>query len=365
MTTVDLIIALLFGLGWLFIGLIVLQYRLKQVPERLVEIESIVGEEAAESYLQLFAPNLPADDSPVDRVRGLFLGQHSIRSYVGASALLLLVSGATLALGYLWVWGSLRADERLFDIPIVLVLAMAGAYVWCVTELLDRKVSRDMTPDDIYRISFRFLYAVPLGYAFSLLAGAGTVAGLFAFAATAFPLKQLRRLFRTQVLSRLEAQQAPATSAREARIGQTIHGAARESLTRLAEIRIYTCVDLAYTDPIVLMTRTGLPLRTVIDWMDQALLALYIDPQVHDLRKLGLRSALEASQLYEKECVDGEGEKSKRIIELAKLLGSTPGFVVWMLGQVAEDPHLEFMSLVWGEEEEEEEDDEEGEEGDA
>jgi len=82
---------------------------------------------------------------------------------------------------------------------------------------------------------------------------------------------------------------------REARVGRVIHGMSRENVTGLANVHIRTCVELAYTDPVRLMVRTGLPLRCLVDWMDHAILALNVDMGRHDLGMLGLRGALEGA----------------------------------------------------------------------
>ncbi len=361
----DWIVAGLFVAGWLFIGLVLVLYRTSTVPQRREELEGILDERAAEVYLGLFSPNQLAADEPREEVLQIFEGLHDVRSYVSGSVALLLTSGGTLWLGHAWVRGRLHPGEGTFDVSLTIILAMAGAYVWCVTELLDRKSSGDMTPNEIYRIALRFLYAAPVGYAFSLLAGAAEAAGLLAFAASAFPVKQTRRLFQTYVLRTTGADQGTGAPTREARIGQVIHGMSRETVTRLADVHIYTCVDLAYADPIRLMATTGLPLRCLVDWMDQAILALNVDMSRHDLARLGLRGALEVYHLYEAECLDddleirSDAEDQPRIIELAEILESSPGFVVWLLGEVGQDPHVDFLSRVWGEEEVDEEEAEE------
>lgn len=348
------IVGALFILGWLFIGVALWVYRAHEVPERLKEIESAVSEAAAAKYCEIFAPCRKPDEPALEQLLGLFRELHSPRSYRLAGAALLLASGGSLALGYVWAYRALTgAGDLPFD--VTLLLALAGAYVWSVGELLDRKSGGDLTPAEIFRIALRFLYAVPVGYAFSLLAGAGEIAGLFAFAASSFPLKQVRRTFQKYAQKTTQEDVAPGVAAGEALLGRAIQGASRETRVRLDEVGIRTCVDLAYADPIALMARTGLPLRPLIDWMDQALLALYTGEHLIEFRKRGIRGGLEAWHLYEQECLDARGnllagaKNKERIKEIAGVLEIGPAFVISMLAEVSDDPHLEFISLVWGE----------------
>jgi len=65
------------------------------------------------------------------------------------------------------------------------VMALWGAFVWSLYEILSRRKSGDLTPVELYEVAVRFVTAIPIGYAFSLLVF-DTVPALAAFAISAF-----------------------------------------------------------------------------------------------------------------------------------------------------------------------------------
>src|SRR5207247_4021773 len=77
-----------------------------------------------------------------------------------------------------------------------------GAFVWSLVEILRRRASGDLTPLELYDVALRFVVAVPIGYAFSLLV-MDKVTGFAAFAASVFPLRDIRQLIRTYMLRKL------------------------------------------------------------------------------------------------------------------------------------------------------------------
>ncbi len=74
-------------------------------------------------------------------------------------------------------------------------MALVGGYVWGVFQICARSRSSELSPDDLYEIDLGLIAAVHVGIAFSLLtADLGGLRSFMAFAASAFPLRDVQRL---------------------------------------------------------------------------------------------------------------------------------------------------------------------------
>src|SRR4029077_782228 len=84
-----------------------------------------------------------------------------------------------------------------------------------------------------------------------------------------------------------------------------------DTVARLHELQISTPTDIAFTDPIWLMVRIGFSIRHVLTWMDQALLAIYVGPQLSKLAPLGFPCALDACEFYVAHCFDPRADRGR------------------------------------------------------
>src|SRR5262249_43618554 len=198
--------------------------------------------------------------------------------YAPPLVLVALLSGLMLYFSGLWIVDRLTtptgaAPTALGRIDTPIVMALWGAFVWSLYEIWSRRVSGDLTPAEVFDVALRFVIAIPIGYTFSRLVFQ-TVPSLAAFTASAFPLRDVRRLLRKQTLQKLgESQKSSSTLADKGYIAQLISGVGNDTIVRLEELNIETYLDLAYTDPIRLMVKTGVPIQLVLAWIDEALLA--------------------------------------------------------------------------------------------
>src|SRR5262249_53004134 len=147
--------------------------------------------------------------------------------------------------------------------PVVL-MALAGGYVWSLFQIISRAMAGELAPPDLYEIDLGILAAVPIGYAFSLLAY-GTDWPIFAaFVASAFPVREssllLRELFTRRLLG---PSPTPANRPTERHLGLYTEGISDETLARLGELHITTVLDMAYCDPIKVMVQSGYPLPVI------------------------------------------------------------------------------------------------------
>jgi len=187
-------------------------------------------------------------------------------------------------------------------LPLQIVTALAGGYVWTLYQVVTRVRSDELGPSDLIELSLGLLSCVPIGFAVSLITlEAEKLASFVAFTASAFPVRDMQRFLQEQMMKRAFAIDAPAKTVRpaERNLGTAIDGLSDQTLVRLAELRIVTVLDMAYSDPIRIMLQTGYPLPLIIDWIDQSLLALYIGDKRVDLTRMGLRCALDVYEFVE------------------------------------------------------------------
>jgi hypothetical protein len=235
-----------------------------------------------------------------------------------------------------------------------MVMALWGAYVWSLYEILSRARSGDLTPIELYDVASRYVVAIPVGYAFSLLVF-NTVPALAAFAVSAFPLRDIRQFFRKQALQKLNEKGPTADNlASKGYLGDSLVGVGSENIARLQELDIETFLDLAYADPVKLMIKTGAPIEVVLSWIDQALVPVYALPHRAALALYGMPCALDLCEFYARHCYDVDQKQAKAwatdpaVTEVATKLAIPATFVVdQILRSVYEDPHTQFLIRVW------------------
>jgi len=403
-------------IAWLLGPLIVIHYRMAIVPRRYEEIRdrflsnpapdtmvptSERSKSGAWHYARLLDPDAdPADPEAV--LKAQFWHFHGWNRYAIPLVLVVILSGLMLAFSGLWVAELLgttkggtdkatppqtnapapskvaatnnsgntdgsakdsgansRASEPtaslLGRVKAPFVMAIWGAFVWSLYEMQSRRKSGDLTPVELYDVALRFVVAIPIGYAFSLLVF-DTVPALAAFAASAFPLRDIQQLIRKQSLQRLsDSPQASSSSVFKGNIGEVLSGIGNDTIVRLQELNIETYLDLAYTDPIRLMIKTGVPIQLVLSWIDQALLAVYAAPHKSAFDLLGMPCALDICEFYTTHCFDlatGQYQNNWRndqaVKDLAaKLEISIDILVPQLLKSVFQDPHTQFLIRVW------------------
>jgi hypothetical protein len=355
------IIAVGLFIAWVFGPIVILQYIRVVVPRRLKEIKdwflsSQDGDESgAWHYARLLNPGGDPKKTPEDILEDQFWQFHAGKYYAPPLILVIALSGLMLAFTGLWLANSLsstRVPTTLLSlITIPFIMALLGAFVWFLYEILSRRNSGDLTPACLYNVAFRFITAVPIGYAFSLLVF-DTVPGLVAFAVSAFPLRDVRLFMSKQALQKIgESSQATSSRTSKGYIGKLVSGLGNDTLARLQELNIETYLDLAYADPIHLMVATGVPIKLALSWIDQALPAVYFPKQKHILDQLGMPCALDLWEFYTNHYVDVAGkQKNWRDDQAVKDLSAKLDIPIEVLYQpltsLYEDPNAKFLTRV-------------------
>jgi hypothetical protein len=248
-------------------------------------------------------------------------------------------------------------------LPGTIIMALIGGYIWCVFQIIARGRSWELSPDDLYGIDLGLLAAIPVGIAFSLLtADVYGLRSFMAFSASAFPLRDVQRLFRQFAMRKALEPSDKGPSATisvsrpaELHLGTAIEGLSDETLARLSELGVSTVLDMAYCDPIKVMVQSGFALPVIIDWVDQSLWALYAGELKSKINKLGIRCSLDACEFVDLHLSDEKGEKKatldgddKAALDaLAQAMGSNPILLKDLMFRIDVDPQVLVLRRLW------------------
>jgi hypothetical protein len=304
------------------------------------------------AYFKKFAPstNVASANDAVAAFEQLYDQCYGRKYFFGPAALLVLIGVSEATLVILTVLG-LRdyIANPLFDLPIMAIAAICGAYLWVTNDFISRARRLDFAPSDILWGSLRLATAVPLGYAFANLLAEGI--GIFvAFAISAFPLDVVQSMLRRLANKRLDleekAEQAPDEIIKLQGINTTI-------VERLRNEDITTISQVAYCDPVQIAMRSNLTFNFITDCMNQALAWVYFEENLKIIRPLGFRGAVEIKHLYEELNDTSEEGKVARataqaaLVKLAEALHQDQAALNFALCEIAEDPYTEFLDRVW------------------
>jgi hypothetical protein len=244
----------------------------------------------------------------------------------------------------------------LFDLPPTAVAAVAGAYMWCVNDLVSRARTLDFSPSDLQWAALRLIIAVPMGYAFSAIVK-DEVAPFIAFGIGAFPLTAITSILQKLVNKNLGIEPSPDEKSDDIIQIQGINAAIVE---RLANEDVTTVTQIAYCDPVRLIMRSNLSFNFVIDCMNQALPLLYLKEDLKTIRALGMRGAVEIIDLidaWDDSCQTGDGLERRRaqhsravdaLPQIAKKINQTEATIQIVFREIADDPYARFLHKVWG-----------------
>lgn len=209
--------------------------------------------------------------------------------------------------------------------------ALLGAFVWTVWHLLASYESLDLQPSSFYWIPFRYLVAIPIGEFASVVFSLNGIAQAFALVSAAIPYPQLIT-FISDFVPQLRG------GVSETQSLTALQGIHSKTVERLNAIGINTPQELAYADPLRLLFRTNLPPKVLLDLMDQALLYNYVGEGIENLRRRGIRGAIE---LYARE-KDSDLDR-----DLASALGVTTNELTHFTHMLGYDHQVRLVNEIW------------------
>jgi hypothetical protein len=314
---------------------------------RRKQILAAFKDEGIRYYFCLFYPAEGEIGDDPQAALALFYDKQFGRQHFVLPGVVLLVTSTCMVAFATWAclfW--LRPqEESSFNIPAIAVAAIAGAYAWIVHDLVTRAQRGDLHPANLFRASYRFLVAAPL--AIGITAFLKDPVGVpFAILLGAFPMRTLMTMAR-----RLASRQAGATDeGKPSHELEKLQGVGRDEAERFEEEGVSTILQLAYADPVALTMKTNFAFSYVVDCCSQALAWLYLEDDLSQLRRFGLRGAQEISSRIGE--IDGEDpDVQQQATKCAKAAADTVGADLevfeWVLRDVAEDPYTRFLCGVW------------------
>jgi hypothetical protein len=230
--------------------------------------------------------------------------------------------------------------------------ALAGAFVWVVSDELDRLRRRDFTSSDVYYYVFRILLAIPFAWALSRITLAGASSGFgkvaaipMAFFLGAFPTTSLFTMARRFVSQTLKLGDDQDTGSLEL---EKLQSVVKSNAERFQEEDINTITGLAYADPIDLTIRTNYDFNYVIDCVSQALMWIYFSENGKKLFPLSLRGAQETACIVSWLNIASKAPEANQVItDGAAIMGMTILSFRATLDQIAEDPYTKFIVDIW------------------
>jgi hypothetical protein len=235
--------------------------------------------------------------------------------------------------------------------------ALGGAFVWVISDEIDRLRRRDFSSSDMYYYVFRILLAVPFAWAIAAVSADGKVLGL----AASIPLAFFLGAFPTQTLftiaRRIGAQQLKLGDSQDDSGSlelETLQSVGKSSAERFKDEGVATITSLAYSDPVDLTIRTNFDFNYVVDCVSQALAWIYFQKDCGKLYEFSLRGAQEIiSVTRSADGTDGVNDPDKKarsiqtIKDAAAKLGLSLDAFRSTLDQIADDPYTRFLYNAW------------------
>lgn len=307
--------------------------------------------EWTEEFRKRYAARTPGENPEFDRILLRdFKAVHGGINYLTSVSAVTFVVGLVVCICCDWALAKLAGHEGgVARLDAAVIMALAGAYVWSVFGVISRYRSRDLIPEDFMEMFLRHIAAVPIGYAFSLIA-VDQVAPTLAFVSAAFPLRELRLFMRERALKKMGEQVVVPTRGGDGRLGKLMDSLSDDAIARLEELQIQTYMDLAYLNPTRLMARTGYSLRVILAWIDQALLVVYAAPHKDKLARFGIPCALDAQEFFRDHFAERDPSRWRvdpAVVALAGTLDLSVEAVHEIFKRVDEDPHVQFLEAIW------------------
>ena len=179
-------------------------------------------------------------------------------------------------------------------LPLASAAAVAGAYMFVVSDAILRARRGTMNPSDVYWYSLRLLIAIPMGLAFTQLAAA-TVAGLVSFGLGAFPIDSITKLLRRFTNKSFGG----AEDAQEADELVKLDGVTVPISVALVAEGIESIDELVGADPVLLSLKSGIPFPSILRFASQAVVRIHLDDGAGQLTLIGLGNAYLINDLVE------------------------------------------------------------------
>jgi len=311
------------------------------------DITNTINDSAKQLYLARFQKQFISDEKEASNAFFRLYYHRFGRRHFSVPILvifILIVLEASLAIESI-----VKMDRHLWDTRLELsataLAALAGAYMWVVSDFTSRARRMDFAPADILWGALRLFIAAPLGLSVSSILNS-SVFTFVAFGLGAFPLETIQVFLRQLSSKRLGIELGPTEN------NELLHlnGIDQSLAERLAHEDITSICQLAYCDPIQMTMRSNLSFNALTDLQSQALAWVYIEDKLNQIRALGLRGSYDIREWIEDLGSNDATTKrnAERITpELAERLNLDQSTMWYVLNQIAYDLYTEFMYAIW------------------
>ena len=275
------------------------------------DIMSSLGDKSIKLYVKTFlkkeradAPSIKNDLAIFDEMYLRRYGRYRLREplillVVTLFPLSLLMSHTALA--RLAALSGTPIPTGSLILPGEALAAVAGAYTFVIAALVRSAMNYELPPLMLANAALRLLVAAPVGYA--VAAFDGTKSEFIAFAIGAFPIDQVQTIFGRLTSKYFNTSDNDPVTADSTDKTMALDGVDQPMAENLAAGEITTAVQLAYCDPVQLSLRTNIDFDVILDLQSEALAYIYLGGQLDMIRPLGLRGAVEISNLMNSETI--------------------------------------------------------------
>jgi hypothetical protein len=334
--------------AWAFEVALPLIYLGSRWKDKFDSLQGYFNAKSLRLYYQLFKPAVVI--TAQSNIKELFKGHYN-ESYGRKNFILPFLFFASIsAITFCFISRTLLhyIDDQYASSPLppIVMISLLGAYMWVGFDQVQRFRTQDFTFHDVNIWALRFLISVPVGYFFSYTVK-DPIGIPLAFFLGAFPINTLMKFSRRLATKYLSTgdEKEPDSSELE-----NLQGVKRQESERFQNEGISNILQLAYSDPIDLTMRTNFDFLYVVDLKGQALLWIYLESKINDLRILSMRSAHEAAilnGLLKSKSKNQRDMANLNLNEICQHLKISQDSFRNILFEVAEDPHTIFIVDIW------------------
>ena len=349
----------------------VISYLLFPARTRLTRMEEVV------KHIEKVCDDHAASDQPAravlqqsrDSVLKMIQDLYHPKNYILPLSFLTVVLGV----GFFLIFSSAyplyklqELDQLLLNIPKPVFYGFAGGYFFALYSMVNRYRSSDIPPGWVLQLGYQILFSGGVAYFASTLSPELTEAAV-AFAAGFIPYGELASWLRLKAQTKLGttaalgavawggASAGGATESVQRQPGSEslaeLQGMSPAHQERLGEEGILSVQNLAFANPLALFLVTSYQMSQIIDWIDQAYLRMYVSGDVAArLARMGIRGVIELAQAKDYGShLPSQDAKDSFFQALATALGADQPGAEYFIDQMAGDPQVIFLELMWRE----------------
>jgi hypothetical protein len=351
----------------------ILQFLVRPWRARRDKLIGILDGEPLMLYYQRFRANVEirkdkkpcaSDLTPDDFVHAFnrdFGSWYGLRYYIAPVLLLAAVTGCCGWWGSLQAQGWIAGTRSIDSMSGLAAAALTGAFLWVISDEIDRLRRQDFTTSDVYYYIFRILLSIPFAWAVTRLQVTLQVGIPTAILLGAFPTSSLFTIARRFGSQRLGLGDDPGTGQLELEKLQSI---GKTNAERFKEADVSNIGQLTRVDPVDLAIRTNFDFDYISDCVNEALLWVYVGDELGKLAVYSVRGACEARQLLTDYNNAGDKTKQDRARQTVKDLVSvfaaaraddkaaakitySEESLLETLHQAGDDPYTQFLMKIW------------------